>query len=52
MVSKGQRHRGRRELRELDEQLVGIAGTWHGMEWEEERQGRQGPGHDGLRSLP
>lgn len=45
-MSRGQRHRGWRELRGFGEQLVGVAGTWRkGM------QGRQGPGQDGLRSL-
>lgn len=29
--SKGQWHRGWRELRGFGEKLVGTAGTWHGM---------------------
>lgn len=30
-MNKGQRHRGWREFRGFGEQLVGIAGAWHGM---------------------
>lgn len=38
-------------IKEFGEHLVGVPGAWHGTGEGRNKEGRQGPGHDGLRSL-